>query len=291
MLCNLSKSFRYDTRVLKGRSHLFHLGPYISPLQPPRRRLVEKWLSHDSDKTDIDIGVQPEALSKVPSPLLKEWSLLTTAATLAQSWAVLLPLGNGVLPLFAKSLESISGGKAFAAFIVETAGLVAVRTILCRRGWSSVLKFDFSEAEAVMNGVFIGIATLLCCQFLFGNGKGMTDDNSELVSILNGPGIVGPALLFVTSTVLAPATEEMLYRGFLIQALKLEQVNSYISIATSSLLFAVAHLEPSAIPELFIVGYTLGWAVHCSGGNLAASFVAHALYNGTLLLSLSLSTN
>lgn len=250
----------------------------------------------ESGALDDELSVVPSLESTIPdvqaSPSTpNDWSWLTTAGTLAQAWAIILPLGYGGLPLLSNYIAGVPGSQAYAALIVEVVVFLGVRMVLKRRGWESSMKFDFSEAFSIVTGILAGFSLLLINQTLFGNSGESSEAYSEIHSIFDGAGLASKVSLFAASVLIAPATEEMLYRGFLIKAFQLNQINMSLSIALSALIFSIGHLQLGAIPQLFVVGTILGSsAVQCRG-NIAASFIAHAIYNGTLLISFMDSMN
>ena len=104
----------------------------------------------------------------------------------------------------------------------------------------------------------------------------------RLEEALGGP-TSGVVLLALAAVVVAPACEELLYRGALLPFLAGVRSPAF-ALVSSSLLFALAHAHYG--PYLFAllgVGLTLGWA-RLASGRLAASILLHATFNGAQLL-------
>lgn len=146
------------------------------------------------------------------------------------------------------------------------------------------LLIDFKDGRAVALGATAAVAALAVNQLLFASSD--VQASSDLASVLSASGPVGSAALMAASVVLAPATEELLYRGFLLQALRAHKLPEPGAVGVSALLFAAAHFTPAGVPQLMIVGSAFGAAAVAANYNLAAPWVAHALYNGALFVSL-----
>uniref|UniRef100_A0ACD5W396 Uncharacterized protein n=1 Tax=Avena sativa TaxID=4498 RepID=A0ACD5W396_AVESA len=92
---------------------------------------------------------------------------------------------------------------------------------------------------------------------------------------------------FFLYCVIAPLSEETIYRGFLLTALS-SSMRRRNAIIVSSLMFSVAHLSVQSFFQLFIIGCITGLA-YCRTGTLAASFTIHSLYNAVILFTTIMS--
>jgi uncharacterized protein len=88
----------------------------------------------------------------------------------------------------------------------------------------------------------------------------------------------GAVLVFVVVALLAPACEEIIYRGLLWGALERLGARPWIAFAVTTLLFALAHLELARTPLLLVVAMPIGLA-RLSTGRLLPSIVAHQVNN------------
>src|SRR5215211_8233364 len=114
--------------------------------------------------------------------------------------------------------------------------------------------------------------------------------------VQESPGVAVPAIVLVV-VLFGPAVEELVFRGAVFNGLyRLGALISTRSVGTehsksplgktifvssalaSSLLFALAHLEPVFLPVLLILAITL-CALFQWAGSLLPSFVAHATFN------------
>ena len=83
---------------------------------------------------------------------------------------------------------------------------------------------------------------------------------------------------------LAPAAEELIFRGFLLAALTrfMSPVNAAFVSAGA---FACAHLSARDLPQLWALGIVLG-LTYVRTKNLATPIAIHAVWNGMTLLVL-----
>ncbi len=101
-------------------------------------------------------------------------------------------------------------------------------------------------------------------------------------------------LLFGTVALLAPAFEELLFRGFLLPWLG-ERLGTrlgtrpgrLLAVALTGLGFAFMHLQPLGLPTLTTLGVVLGLAF-LRTGNLVTSILVHGLWNGGVFLLMRL---
>jgi hypothetical protein len=93
-----------------------------------------------------------------------------------------------------------------------------------------------------------------------------------------------PAML-VAAIVVAPAGEEILFRGFLFRGWARSDRSAWPAIVAISVLWAGLHIQYdwTGILQIFVIGLFLGWTRRRSGSTLL-TFVLHALFNleGTL---------
>ncbi len=107
----------------------------------------------------------------------------------------------------------------------------------------------------------------------------------DLVGKTKGPFAL--PLLFLTVAVVAPCFEELMFRGFLLpflsQQWKSLRGGAFMALVSTSLLFGLIHLQPTAIPTLATLGLVLGFAMFRTG-NLLTSILVHGLWNGGVFL-------
>ena len=93
-----------------------------------------------------------------------------------------------------------------------------------------------------------------------------------------------PAMLFA-AIIVAPAGEEVLFRGFLFRGFARTEREVWPAIVLLSLLWAALHIQYdwTGLLQIFVIGLFLGW-VRWRSGSLVLTFLLHALFNleGTL---------
>ena len=93
------------------------------------------------------------------------------------------------------------------------------------------------------------------------------------------------AALWISAVIVAPAGEEILFRGFLFRGWARSDRAAWPAIIIISLLWAALHVQYdwTGILQIFVVGLFLGWIRWRSGSTLL-TFLLHALFNveGTL---------
>jgi membrane protease YdiL (CAAX protease family) len=91
------------------------------------------------------------------------------------------------------------------------------------------------------------------------------------------------ALAATVAVVVAPISEELLFRGFLQPALG-RWTGRRLAIVLSAAFFATAHMDLYAMPTLLVLGIALGY-VYDRTRSLAAPVALHMAFNATTLLS------
>jgi len=110
--------------------------------------------------------------------------------------------------------------------------------------------------------------------------------NPLLEIVLNTKSYFSFIILFLTTTVLAPLFEEIIFRGILLPTLS-RDFGVVLGIVVSAFIFALAHLSLGEMPPLFILGIGLG-ITRIASGSLFSSIIMHSLWNGLTFLNLFL---
>lgn len=95
--------------------------------------------------------------------------------------------------------------------------------------------------------------------------------------------------IVITAVIAAPIVEEMVFRGVVLRGLR-SRLPAVLAVIAQGVLFGAAHVDPvrgagnaGLVMVLSGVGITFGAASHLLG-RLGPSIVAHALFNGAVLL-------
>ncbi len=110
--------------------------------------------------------------------------------------------------------------------------------------------------------------------------------NPLLEMVLGSDEFVPLFLLLITTVVLAPFFEELVFRGILLPVL-VSKVGKISGVLLSALIFALAHLSVGELPPLFVLGIGLG-LMRLSSGRLFPCALMHSLWNGVTFISLLL---
>ncbi len=110
--------------------------------------------------------------------------------------------------------------------------------------------------------------------------------NPLLEIVLNNNNYLSFILLFITTTLLAPLFEEIIFRGILLPTLS-RDFGIILGIIISAFIFALAHLSLGEMPPLFVLGLGLG-ITRIASGSLLSSVIMHSLWNGLTFFNLFL---
>ena len=91
-----------------------------------------------------------------------------------------------------------------------------------------------------------------------------------------------PILTFISICVLTPISEELLFRGYMLDALN-RLHGKWPAIIISSIIFGLVHFDPFTIGMAAIGGVIYGW-IRIRTGSLVPGIVAHAMWNTMALM-------
>ena len=99
----------------------------------------------------------------------------------------------------------------------------------------------------------------------------MAMDNSEMIVSAS------PAIQILTVAVMAPLTEEILFRGLMLGVLS-KVCNRWLAIVATALVFGLVHGHPIGIIYASCLGLILGW-LYIKTGSIIAPILFHTVYN------------
>ena len=89
----------------------------------------------------------------------------------------------------------------------------------------------------------------------------------------------------MSAIIVAPAGEEILFRGFLFRGFVRPEHRAWPGIIATAVLFAVPHVQYDwvGVLQILVVGLFLAW-MRLRSGSIVLTFLLHALFNleGTL---------
>jgi membrane protease YdiL (CAAX protease family) len=193
----------------------------------------------------------------------------------------------------------------FAILLLQNAIFVAVpilRVRLLRREPLSEIGFQArNPLLLIVSGFGLGMLVLVgnaILGYLF-NSAGIRQNQAEQFPLFPGD-VVGQALFLVSAAILAPIGEEVLFRGYVFNAIRLSFGAKPWGIAlaylASASLFMVVHSLSATqgliglLVPTFVMGLVLAWGMHRTG-SLIPCIIAHAFNNGVALLALLVCVN
>ena len=138
-----------------------------------------------------------------------------------------------------------------------------------------------------INGWLMIMPLVLLVGWLMNEIIGDQGGSNPLLELVLGSNEFIPLfLLLITTVVLAPVFEELVFRGILLPVL-VSKVGKISGVLLSALIFALAHLSVGELPPLFVLGIGLG-LMRLSSGRLFPCALMHSLWNGVTFISLLL---
>jgi len=95
-------------------------------------------------------------------------------------------------------------------------------------------------------------------------------------------------VLVLVAAVVAPAAEELVFRGVLYLPLRASWGPTRAALGVSAL-FAAVHLYPAGLGQLFILALVLTWLMEATG-TIVAPMLAHAGYNAAMIAVILLTS-
>ena len=216
-------------------------------------------------------------------------------------------LGEVVLPAFALPLSSyLTNGfpspinESLKVFIGYSVMTVAPLFILRQQinslsalerpsdGWLQwrIIPINTAFIKAINGWLMIMpfvLITGLLMNFFVGDQGG---SNPLLELVLRSNNGWALCFLLITTVVIAPAFEELIFRGTLLPVIA-RRFGRFGGITLSALIFALAHLSVGELPPLFVLGIGLG-IMRVSSGRLFPCVIMHSLWNGITFFNLFL---
>ncbi len=133
------------------------------------------------------------------------------------------------------------------------------------------------SATVGIAGIIIIIA--LTDALLFVSGRAIVSP-FQIISYATAAAAGWLPLMWFATVLVAPAGEEIMFRGFLFRGFVRSESSAWPAIVVISLLWAGLHLQYdwTGISEIFVAGLFLGWVRWRSGSTLL-TFLLHALFN------------
>ncbi|MBU3127418.1 CPBP family intramembrane metalloprotease [Clostridium tagluense] len=145
------------------------------------------------------------------------------------------------------------------------------------------LKYHLNPMSFLFTAIMI-----IAFRLVFDNSLTLWVSRISMPDFINGAFeelTVSPIILILSSAVVAPIYEEIIFRGILLKGMA-KKINPTIALVVSSLFFAVVHLNVPQGINAFLLGLVIGF-IYLTTGSIYLSIFAHFINN---LLALSVSS-
>jgi membrane protease YdiL (CAAX protease family) len=197
-------------------------------------------------------------------------------------------------------LHLIGPGGLFVVLLVQNAVLAFVpiiRVAVLRHEPLAEIGFNFRRPlQLILLGIGLGVIILIgnALLGLFFAWLGVRQNQAAQYPLFAGD-YSGQALFLASAALLAPIGEEIMFRGYVFNAIRQTYVDRRwgvpLAYLISALLFSIAHSLAATqgiialLVPTFLMGLVLAWGMHRSGSILPC-IIAHGINNGVALLAL-----
>ena len=161
-----------------------------------------------------------------------------------------------------------------------TIAVLALAAWLARAPFAEYLALSWPQRRYVIAGI-VGLVGLIAVgdASLYVSGRPLVTPFQEQ-SYTTAAAEGWLPLMLAAAILVAPASEELMFRGFLFRGWARSDHMTWPAIVLISLLWAALHVQYdwTGILQIFIIGLFLGWTRWRSGSTLL-TFVLHALFN------------
>ncbi|MEE8335226.1 MAG: type II CAAX endopeptidase family protein [Candidatus Neomarinimicrobiota bacterium] len=138
--------------------------------------------------------------------------------------------------------------------------------------------------------VLVALGTVILAEeinILIGLILPMPDSFLQMEKLLNPQNPLAYFILVITIVFLAPLGEEVLFRGFLQNFLEKAWGDVTRAVLFTSLCFALIHLNPYWVVQIYLLGVILGFTAW-SSKSIITSIIFHVIINASSLLAAAL---
>jgi CAAX protease family protein len=214
------------------------------------------------------------------------WSIVAFLVGQFAGFGALLWLHGGALD---SVLQTPFDGVLVTIFISlsnpVTIGVLAIAVRLARSNLSDYFALKWPAAHDLAFGI-VALVVLIAAgdALLYLSGRDLVTA-FQLQSYTTAAAAGWLPAMFAAAIVIAPAGEEVVFRGFLFRGWVRSPRSVWPAIIVISILWATLHIQYdwTGILQIFVIGLFLGW-MRWRSGSLVLTFLLHALFNleGTL---------
>ena len=231
--------------------------------------------------------LQQPAATPDPSDYSVPWTIFDTwlgVVMLALIDAILL-----ITTLRGSSASRAEFAQSAAVILLELAYLLPVLLIFAskRIHWKHLgfRKFELN-VMGLGCGLLIGGYAIILLHNLILLGLGIDTQGEAILQLMEM--LESPVWFFLVAVVVAPFVEEIFFRGFLFQGFR-QKYGWVRAMLLSSVIFAVAHLDPASLIPTFILGLVLTY-IYQRSNSLWPGIILHFLVNASSLCAVFAST-
>jgi uncharacterized protein len=209
------------------------------------------------------------------------WAFLAFVVGQIAALAALLGWAHGdVRTLFAEQYDGAVVALSVLVLDPVTVAMLVLAVRLRGAGLAEYLALVWPRMRALSIGI-VGIFIIIAVTdgLLFVSGRAIVSP-FQLVSYTTAAEEGWLPLMWLATVIVAPAGEEITFRGFLFGGWVSSRRSAWIAVPLISLLWTGLHVQYdwAGMLEIFVAGLFLGW-VRFSSGSTLLTFLLHALFN------------
>jgi hypothetical protein len=166
-------------------------------------------------------------------------------------------LGGGLVALAFQLLKNEDAGTSAAGLIVTTAAVSVVTIVVFLAARWTVVSRHWVQTRpwfVLFWCVLAALGVLIPSSWLQEQMPVLPNFAEETFDL-----IMKDRMGYFIVGLLAPLSEELVFRGAVLKALLQWKQNPWVGIVISAVLFALIHMNPVQMPHAFLVGLLLGW--------------------------------
>lgn len=166
-------------------------------------------------------------------------------------------LGGGLVALAFQLLKNEDAGTSAAGLIVTTAAVSIVTIVVFLAARWTVVSRHWVQTRpwfVLFWCVLAALGVLIPSSWLQEQMPVLPNFAEETFDL-----IMKDRMGYFIVGLLAPLSEELVFRGAVLKALLQWKQNPWVGIVISAVLFALIHMNPVQMPHAFLVGLLLGW--------------------------------
>jgi uncharacterized protein len=209
------------------------------------------------------------------------WGLLAFLAGQFIALGLLVWLRSGD---WSSILETPFDGILVTLFILisnpVTIAVIALAVRFAHADQADYLALKWPPRYDVATGILCLVALIaLCDAALYLSGRPLVTP-FQLESYTSAADKGWLAVMLAAAILMAPAGEEIMFRGFLFRGWARSERSTWPAIVVISMLWAALHIQYdwTGILQIFVIGLFLGW-MRWRSGSVLLTFMLHALFN------------